>query len=320
MKKNTKIVIISLVFLLGVFLGADSEIAQGIGMVIEGGDCNTTDDCLSGLECVSCATYGAKCLGKMCWKTSAATSTQTNLCAVGNTCGNSNEACYKVSGGCACSTKSSVKVACDMSASTSAKVDTSLTDSVLDSSSGTTNAANNTSSNIVFTNPLKYKTVNEFATNVLGTLRSIIVVLSIIFIVLGGIFYITSAGNETRMKAAKGAITASIIGLAVGIAAPSFLKEIYSIMGGNSSDIDNTAISGSLTLTQISLNFLDFLLAIVGVLALIMLIVGGIMYLTSAGDDDRIKTAKKIVTYSIIGIAISLASMVIVKQIANLLT
>jgi hypothetical protein len=187
------------------------------------------------------------------------------------------------------------------------------------SSSGS-DKKSSTSSSVEFTNPLKYKTVNEFATNVLGTLRSIIVVLSIIFIVLGGIFYITSAGDEKRMTAAKGAITASMIGLAVGIAAPSFLKEIYTIMGGDSSDIDKTSISESLTLTQISLNFLDFLLAIVGVLALIMLIVGGIMYLTSAGDDDRIKTAKKIVTYSIIGIAVSLASLVVVKQIAKLLT
>ena len=176
------------------------------------------------------------------------------------------------------------------------------------------------SGSIIFTNPLKYNTVNEFVTNILVTLRTIIVVLSIIFIVLGGIFYITSAGNEKRMTVAKGAITASMIGLAVGIAAPSFLKEIYTIMGGNNSGVDVTALSGSLTLTQIALNFLNFLLAIVGVLTLIMLIVGGIMYLTSAGDDDRISTAKKIVTYSIIGIFISLASLVIVRQIANLLT
>ena len=73
------------------------------------------------------------------------------------------------------------------------------------------------------------------------------------------------------------------------------------------------------TLTQIALNFLNFLLSIVGALALIMLIVGGIMYMTSAGDDDRIKTGKKIVTFSILGIFISLAALVIVKQIAALL-
>lgn len=194
----------------------------------------------------------------------------------------------------------------------------------LDTETGTYSCAGSTSSSssstsIEFTNPLKYDNVNAFATNVLSTLRTIIVVLSIIFIVLGGIFYITSAGNESRMKAAKGAITASMIGLAVGIAAPSFLKEIYTIMGGKSSSgIDTSQLTGP-TLTQIALNFLNFLLSIVGVLTIIMLIVGGIMYLTSAGDDDRVKTAKKIVTYSIIGIFISLASLVIVKQLANLL-
>jgi hypothetical protein len=121
------------------------------------------------------------------------------------------------------------------------------------------------------------------------------------------------------MTVAKGAITASMIGLAIGIAAPSFLKEIYTIMGGGT-DVDTSLLDESLTLTQIALNFLDFLLAIVGVLALIMLIVGGIMYLTSAGDDKRIETAKKIVTYAIIGIAVALASLVIVRQISNLLT
>jgi hypothetical protein len=170
---------------------------------------------------------------------------------------------------------------------------------------------------IEFSNPLEYKTVEELATNILSTLRSIIVVLSIIFIVLGGIFYITSAGNDERMKIAKGSIFASMIGLAIGIAAPSFLKEISSILGWNAT---SSELSSSLSLTQISLNFLNFLLAIVGVLAIIMLVAGGIMYLTSAGDEDRIKTAKNIVLYSIIGISVSLAALVIVKQIAGLLT
>jgi hypothetical protein len=169
---------------------------------------------------------------------------------------------------------------------------------------------------VEFTNPLKYDTVQGLATNILDTLRTIIVVLSIIFIILGGIFYIVSAGNEKMMKLAKGSITASMIGLAIGIAAPSFLKEIYAIMGGNGTGITEPA---GLSLTQIALNFLNFLLSIVGILALIMLIIGGITFLTSAGDEDRYKTGKKIVTYAVIGIAVSLAALVIVKQIANLL-
>jgi hypothetical protein len=184
-----------------------------------------------------------------------------------------------------------------------------------ESTPGPNPGGSETSTTIEFKNPLKYDTVQGLATNILSTLQTIIVVLSIIFIVLGGIFYITSAGNEKRMTAAKGAIFASMIGLAIGIAAPSFLKEIYTIMGGTG----GITPPEGLTLTQIALNFLNFLLSIVGILALIMLIIGGITFLTSAGDEDRYKTGKKIVTYAVIGIAISLAALVIVKQIASLL-
>jgi len=208
-------------------------------------------------------------------------------------------------------TETSCKTAC---ASGTCNVDTEdgkyyCTSTASDTSATTT---------VTFSNPLKYDTVQGLAANILDTLRTIIVVLSIIFIILGGIFYIVSAGNEKMMTLAKGSITASMIGLAIGIAAPSFLKEIYSLLGGNGSGIDASSLTG-LTLTQIALNFLNFLLSVVGILALIMLIIGGITFLTSAGDEDRYKTGKKIVTYAVVGIAVSLAAMVIVKQIANLL-
>lgn len=41
------------------------------------------------------------------------------------------------------------------------------------------------------------------------------------------------------------------------------------------------------------------------------------MYMTSAGDEDRMDTGKKIVQYSIIGIAIALGSLVLVTQLAR---
>lgn len=116
------------------------------------------------------------------------------------------------------------------------------------------------------------------------------------------------------MKTAKGAITAAMIGLAIGLAAPSFLKEIGTVLGWGA--VSSTAVAGAATLSQIATSVLNFLLSIVGVLAIIMLVVGAIMYLTAAGDEDRIDTGKKIVTYSIIGIAVALSALVIVSQIA----
>jgi hypothetical protein len=168
---------------------------------------------------------------------------------------------------------------------------------------------------ISFASPLQFTTVEGILGSILNTLQGIIVLISLVFIVIGAVMYITSAGNDKQITAAKNAITAAMIGLAIGIAAPSFLKEIAKILGWGTTG--NAEVDAALTLAQIATNVLNFLLAIVGVLGIIMLVLGGSMYLTSAGDDKKIDTAKAITKWAIIGIAIALGSLVIVRQIAG---
>lgn len=150
----------------------------------------------------------------------------------------------------------------------------------------------------------------------LGTLQSLIVILALVFIVIGALIYITSAGDEERVRWAKSAILAAAIGLALAIAAPLFLREIGTIMGWTTP----TSVPGfgtTLTLTQVLGNTLSFLLALIGVIALIALVIGGFLYITSAGDADRADTGKKIATYAVIGLVVALAGLVIVTQVAK---
>jgi len=165
-------------------------------------------------------------------------------------------------------------------------------------------------------NPLIFSDIEGVLGSLLKALQQIIVVLSLVFIVVGAVLYTTSAGDEGKMKVAKGAITASMIGLALGIAAPSFLKQIGDILGWGPTV--NSLDPNTKTLTEIAFNTLQFLLSIVGVLGIIMLVFGGLTYITAAGDEGRSETGKKIVTYAIIGIAIALISLILVTQIANL--
>ena len=165
-----------------------------------------------------------------------------------------------------------------------------------------------------YCNPLRFGTLEGVLASALSYMQNIIVILAIIAIVIGAIMYITSAGNESRMTQAKSAITAALIGLALGIAAPSFLKELSSALGWTNV---NAAVAAAPTLISVAVKVLNFLLSIVGILAIIMLVVGGFTYLTSVGDESRAETGKKMVTYSIIGIVIALASLVIVRQVAT---
>ena len=166
-------------------------------------------------------------------------------------------------------------------------------------------------------NPLSFGTVDGLLERVLGYLQTVIVTIALIFLLVGGFLYITSSGDSGRIDTAKNCIFYALFGLAIGIAAPAFIKQIYDILGVGAPVLP--AGSTSLTVLEIAKKVLDFLLSVVGVVAIIMLVVGAIMYLTAAGDEDRIDTGKKIAKYSIIGIMIALASIVLVRQLANFL-
>lgn len=63
---------------------------------------------------------------------------------------------------------------------------------------------------------------------------------------------------------------------------------------------------------------LMFLLTIIGTLSVIACVVAGMMYMTAGGDPKRVTLAKKALTGSIIGIIMTILSLVIVKTVIQL--
>jgi hypothetical protein len=178
-------------------------------------------------------------------------------------------------------------------------------------------AATNTASSggiVSFTNPLSFNTVEGLLGTILTAVQRVVVSLALVFIVIGAVMILTSAGSPDMMEKGKKAITMALAGLAIGIAAPSILKELAGVLGWGSTP--DATVNMAMSLSEIAVRVLSFLLGIAGTLALIMLVVGAIMYLTSAGDEERIDTGKKIFKYSLIGIIIVLSSLILVKQIA----
>lgn len=53
-------------------------------------------------------------------------------------------------------------------------------------------------------------------------------------------------------------------------------------------------------------------------LGTVMIIIAGILYLTSAGSPERVGTAKKALIYAVIGIAVGLAAVSIVNIVKNI--
>lgn len=176
--------------------------------------------------------------------------------------------------------------------------------------------ATSTAGGATFVNPIRYDSVSDVVVAVLSNLRGILVSLALVFIVIGAVMYILSAGDDKKMTSAKATITAAIIGLAIALAAPTFLSEIIKILGGTSND-SGVGDPGGISLKAIITNVLNFLLGIVGILSIIGMVVGGSFYLMAYGDDKRAENGKKMITASVIGIVVALGALAIVSQIAK---
>lgn len=77
------------------------------------------------------------------------------------------------------------------------------------------------------------------------------------------------------------------------------------------------SISDATPIATILQNVLNFLLSIVGVLAIIALVIAGVIYITASGDTKRIALAKKAFGLAITGIVITLGSLAVVSQIGT---
>lgn len=76
-----------------------------------------------------------------------------------------------------------------------------------------------------------------------------------------------------------------------------------------------TGISSTLSVTGLFKSVSNTLIFIVGAISVIVLIIGGIRYVISAGNATQVTAAKNTILYAIIGLVISIAAYAIVSFI-----
>lgn len=74
---------------------------------------------------------------------------------------------------------------------------------------------------------------------------------------------------------------------------------------------------GENTLIGLIISGLTWLFVIIIITALIFLIWAGIQWITSGGDKGKIETARKRITYTIIGLVVAFAAFMIVNSVAS---
>lgn len=83
--------------------------------------------------------------------------------------------------------------------------------------------------------------------------------------------------------------------------------------GGDSAVCKGKNDSASTLMTTV----ISTMLLLIGSIAVIMIIIGGIRYTTSNGDPSKVKSAKDTILYSVIGLVVAIGAYAIVKFVLN---
>lgn len=80
------------------------------------------------------------------------------------------------------------------------------------------------------------------------------------------------------------------------------------------------ATGGETSIRSLALRIVNYFLTFLGLIAVVMVIYGGITYVIAAGEDEKIGNAKKIIMYALIGLVIVLVSFAVVNTILGAAT
>jgi cytochrome bd-type quinol oxidase subunit 2 len=124
-------------------------------------------------------------------------------------------------------------------------------------------------------------------------------------------------------------ITAVVVALSAGLMVPALSSAAQSDLNDSlSCGANNLGVSKSTgcesgntsadsDIDKLIENIVNIFSVIVGVIAVVMIIIGGFRYVTSGGDSSNVTAAKNTIMYAIIGLIIVALAQIIVRFVLN---
>ena len=124
------------------------------------------------------------------------------------------------------------------------------------------------------------------------------------------------------MKKVRNIILMLAFALSFGIAALPTTANASNILTDVCTDNPTSSIctNKDTTLSDKIITVVNTLLYVLGVVAVLMIIFGGILYIVSGGDAANVKKAKDTIMYAVIGLVVAILSYAIVNYVIGTFT
>lgn len=157
--------------------------------------------------------------------------------------------------------------------------------------------------------------------NVLTDIGVIAAYLVVGYVIYGGYLYMFSSGDPGKAMNGKKTLTRAFIGLAIVMLSNVILNTIrFALLQNSGSFSDNCATSSCVDPDALIVSTLNWFIATAGIVAAVFVVVGGVGYITSAGDPGKLQKAKTTITYALIGLAIVALAEIIVAFVSGVIS
>lgn len=107
----------------------------------------------------------------------------------------------------------------------------------------------------------------------------------------------------------------------IAVPAPTYAKKCggVEVRGECPGEIPADPTDGEQELKDTVKNVLSAIFGILGIIAAVVIIIAGVLYMISAGDPGKVATAKKAILYAVIGLIVALSAYAITNFILGAL-
>ncbi len=162
------------------------------------------------------------------------------------------------------------------------------------------------------------KEIWKIAANVATDITIIASYLALGYVIYGGYQYTLSGDEPSKAAAGKKTLARAFIGLAISLSSSAIMGTIRSVLVGNG-NLLNCVTEICVGPNELLMSTLNWFLMMIGIVATVFIVYGGISYSTSAGSPEKIKKSKTMITNALIGLAIVILAEMITGFVSSII-
>lgn len=143
--------------------------------------------------------------------------------------------------------------------------------------------------------------------------------IAVLFVLWAGFMYIIAGTSPENITKAKNILISTFIGVVILLLAPALVTFIVGAVGGVSNTAACSVNSAAGSITGALVNIINWTGWFIASVSVIMAIYAAFLFITSRGDPQAVKTATRVVFFTVIGILVSVLAFSIKYIIDNII-